>query len=225
MWIKICGTTNLEDARLAVDAGADALGFVFAPSPRRINPRDAGRIIRELGNTAEKVGVFVNQSPEIILDTVEKAGLTAVQLHGDEELAVARQLLRAAQAGKRTLKIIKTVSMADRISEPYTGAIDESWDREAHEVISALLLDSGSRGKRGGSGEVFDWQTSAPIVRFLGKRFKVIIAGGLNAQNVGNAIELFRPWGVDVASGIEREPGKKDAEKVRAFIKAVREAS
>lgn len=222
-WIKICGTTNLEDAQLAVEAGADALGFVFAPSPRRISPRDAGRIIAVLGPKVEKVGVFVNQSSEIILDTVEKAGLTAVQLHGDETLALARELLCGAQAAKRTLKIIKTVSVNERTGEP-SAAFSADWNSDAPKVLTALLLDSGSPRKRGGTGEAFDWQASAPLVRFLGRKFNVIVAGGLTAQNVRKAVELFASWGVDVVSSVESQPGKKDPEKLRAFVRAVREA-
>src|SRR5512142_3390669 len=124
MWIKICANTNLDDARAAVDAGADALGFVFAPSTRRISPRDAGRIAAALPQTVEKVGVFMNQSPELILDTVEKAGLTAVQLHGDEDVAFARALRRAGGARGRELKLFKTVAMLVATGEPSRIAIE-----------------------------------------------------------------------------------------------------
>lgn len=222
MWIKICANTNLDDARAAVDAGADALGFVFAPSPRRISPRDAGRIISALPQTVEKVGVFMNQAPELILDTVEKAGLTAVQLHGDEDVAFARALRRTAGARRRELKLFKTVAMMLATGEPSRIAIELGSDAGAAEVFDALLLDSASSGGRGGTGQTFNWSASAPWVRLMARKFKVIVAGGLKAENVSEAIEVFHPWGVDVASGVERVPGKKDHAKVRAFIETAR---
>ncbi len=216
IWIKICGTTNLDDARTAVEAGADALGFIFAPSPRRISPRDAARITSELRGEIEKIGVFVNQSADLILDTVQKAGLTGVQLHGDEDVAFARDLRN--RAGK-DLRIIKTVSLSD-------GSIDGSVAMEtgADEVFDTLLLDSGTSAKRGGTGQRFDWKSAAPLLRLVARRFKIVVAGGLTSITVADAIRLLDPWGVDVVSGVEKEPGKKDPARVRDFIGAVREA-
>jgi len=218
VWVKICGTTNLEDAQAAVDAGADALGFVFAQSPRRIGPSEAKRIIAALPPKVEMVGVFVNQKSEVILETAQKAGLTGVQLHGDETLEFVHELRDGARAAGIKLRIYKAVAMK-RLA---AGSIDLASSKK---LISAYLLDSGSWTKRGGTGKKFDWKQAAPLVRFVGGRFDLIIAGGLNPENVVKAIALFRPWGVDVVSGVEREPGKKDHEKVRAFVKAAKSAN
>jgi len=208
MWVKICGTTNLEDARVAVDAGADALGFIFAPSPRRISPKDAKKIISELPRGVERVGVFVNQKLEIILDTIEKAGLTAVQLHGDEGPSLARELAK----GVRVYKAVP-VAAAKRGSDEFAA------------VTAAIFVDAGSAATRGGTGKTFAWDEAAPFIRLLQRRVKVVIAGGLEPGNVSRAIALFQPWGVDVVSGVEKEPGKKDHEKVRAFVKAAKAAA
>lgn len=208
MWIKICGTTNLDDARVAVEAGADALGFIFAPSARRISPKDAKKIIAELPKNVERVGVFVNQGPKIILNTVETAGLTGVQLHGDEEVESARTF---RSKGLKVYKALPAGVLQDK-ADDFTGVTD------------ALFVDAGSEKKRGGTGKTFDWDEAAPIVKLLRRRMNIVIAGGLEAGNVARAIALFQPWGVDVVSGVEKEPGKKDHEKVRIFVKTAKEA-
>lgn len=216
-WVKICGTTNLEDARAAVEAGADALGFVFAESPRRITPEAAAKIVSELPPQVEKVGVFVHHPAHEIREIVEQVGLSAVQLHGDEkDLAEDRQLLPWADA--RGLRIIVAVSGLEGagtgIQRPQAGA----------HYRTALLVDSMTPSLRGGSGVTWDWKQLAPFVDAIRGAVDVIVAGGLKTENVQEAIRVLHPWGVDVVSGVEREPGKKDHEKVRAFVKAVREA-
>ncbi len=213
MWVKICGTTNLDDAQAAVVAGADALGFIFAPSPRRISPKEAKKIIAELPKEVEKVGVFVNQKPEIILDTVETAGLTGVQLHGDETVEDLKELRRAAKGSLKFYAAMRMSAIGDPDQLVY-------WQP----VLNAILLDSGVPSRRGGTGKKFDWDVAAPFVRLLRRAMNVVIAGGLEPGNVQHAIELFRPWGVDVVSGVEKDPGKKDHEKVRAFVKAAKAA-
>jgi len=215
MWVKICGTTNLEDAQCAVDAGADALGFVFAQSPRRVRPSEAKRIIAVLPRKVETIGVFVNQRSKAILETAEKAGLTGVQLHGDETLEFAHELRDGARVAGIKLRVYKAIAMK-RLT---AGGLDLTSPKN---LISAYVLDSGSWTKRGGTGKKFDWKQAAPLVRFAGGRFDLIIAGGLNPENVAKAIRLFHPWGVDVVSGVECEPGKKDHQKVRAFVKAAK---
>ena len=215
VWVKICGTTNLEDAQAAVDAGADALGFIFAQSPRRISPSEAKRIIAALPRKVETVGVFVNQKAAVILETAEKAGLTGAQLHGDETLEFAHELRDGARTAGIKLRLYKAVAMKRLTAGDFDLALRRN-------LISAYLLDSGSPAKRGGTGKKFDWEEAAPLVRFVGGRFDLIIAGGLNPENVVKAIRLFHPWGVDVVSGVESEPGKKDHEKVRAFVKAAK---
>jgi phosphoribosylanthranilate isomerase len=225
MWVKICANTNLEDARAAVDAGADALGFVFAPSARRISPRDAGRITAALPKAIGKVGVFLNQSADLVVDTVEKAGLTVVQLHGNEDAAFVRALLAAGQARGCAFQVLKTVAVPAGTGAPPSAAVEIGSDPQAPQLFHALLLDATVSGQRGGgTGKTFDWRASATWVRLLGRKFNLVIAGGLNPENVGEAVEIFRPWGVDVASGVEREPGKKDHERLRAFVQAARAA-
>jgi len=215
-WVKICGTTSLEDARAAIAAGADALGFVFAESPRQVTPKAAAAIVRELPPQVEKVGVFVDHPAERIREIVEQVGLTGVQLHVDDEhLAEDRDLLSWAE--ERGLRIIVAVSMLE------TAGIGAEKPRPGAHSRIAMLLDSMSPSLRGGSGITWDWKQLAPFVDAVRKSVDVIVAGGLRPENVQEAIRTLHPWGVDVVSGVEREPGKKDHERVRAFIRAVRE--
>lgn len=213
-WIKICGTTNLQDAQLAAELGADALGFIFAPSPRRITPIEASRIIGKLNPDLETIGVFVNQPPSVILQTAKRAGLSGVQLHGDEDPTQVGTLQTLMRREKIEMKIYKAVPMS---------TIDDSfaWDGHASKMLAGMVLDSGTPIQRGGTGRNFDWGTAAPLVRTLARRAKVIIAGGLNPQNAAKALALFNPYGLDVVSGVECAPGKKDPEKLRAFFAAV----
>ncbi len=212
-WIKICGTTNLEDALIAVDAGADALGFVFyEKSPRKIDPETAGTITAKLASGIEKVGVFVEEPVERILLTVASAGLTAVQLHGDQsrEPEFIQQLTDA-----RNLKVFLVVP-ADKAGS--------DWRKSRGLGASAVFFDSGTPQLPGGTGKIFDWKSAAPAIAAIGKDLNVVVAGGLHSTNVAEAIRILKPWGVDVVSGVEARPGKKDPEKVRAFIEAVRKA-
>jgi phosphoribosylanthranilate isomerase len=212
IWIKICGTTNLKDALTAVEAGADALGFVFyEKSPRKIDPEKAREIVDRLPPNVEKVGVFVNEPVEKILNTVTEAGLTAVQLHGIESRRP--ESIQALKSGQE-LKIF-LVLQADEI-----GRFDAIESSKAG--IRAVFLDSGTPQLPGGTGKTFDWSASAAKVEAINKDMNVVVAGGLNPENVTDAIRILKPWGVDVASGVEAKPGKKDPDKVRAFINAVR---
>jgi phosphoribosylanthranilate isomerase len=212
IWIKICGTTNLEDALTAVEAGADALGFVFyEKSPRKIDPETARTISEQLPPNIEKVGVFVNEPVETVLNTVVQAGLTAVQLHGVESRRA--EFIRALRAGGE-MKIF-LVLQADEI-----GRFDAIESNKAG--ITAVFLDSGTPQLPGGTGKTFDWSGSDAGVEAIRKHVNVVVAGGLNKNNVSGAIRILGPWGVDVASGVEAKPGKKDPEKVRAFVDAVR---
>lgn len=213
-WIKICGTTNLEDAQRSMAAGADALGFIFAPSSRRIDVETAAAIIRHLRGAVESIGVFVNQLPGRVAEIVEQAGLTGVQLHGDES-AESLPEFRGALGDR---KIIKTLHAND--------LLDASQKLAAYLAqrgsVDAILLDSGSTQRRGGTGLRFDWQDAKPLAAEIRCAMPLILAGGLNADNVAEAIEWFAPWGVDVVSGVESSPGKKDENKIREFIAAVR---
>ncbi len=218
MWVKVCGTTNVEDARAAVEAGADALGFVFAPSPRRISPKDAKRIIAELPKEIEKVGVFVNQRPDIVLDTVKTAGLTAVQLHGDEDADSIFELRRLVGKNLRIYRAVPMNTLENSIAGELFGA-------KASKEFEALIADSSTSAKRGGTGKAYDWDAAAWLLKMYAKRYKLVVAGGLTPANVAQAITTLRPWGVDVVSGVESEPGKKDAAKVRAFVEAAKAAA
>jgi len=213
-WIKICGITNLEDALAAVQAGADALGFVFyEKSPRNVSPREVSEIVQKLPPRLEKVGVFVNQQEDAICQTTEEAGLTAVQLHGDDEDPHVADLV----AERRDLKILVAISM--------NGSNPKGWAMTWRpDVVHAFLVDSGGPSRPGGTGKPFDWRASIEDINVIKRLGNVVLAGGLTPANVDSAMEITYPWGVDVSSGVESKPGKKDPEKIRAFIKAVREA-
>ena len=200
MFVKICGTTSEEDALLAVAMGADAVGFIFAPSPRQVSATRVRDILTRLPREILTVGVFRDEAPERVLQIVQDTRLGAVQLHGHETPEESRWLadrvgflIRALPAGS-----------------PDLARIDEFGANAVH-------IDSETPG----SGQVFDWSLAegAPSHR------KVILAGGLTPENVGDAIPTVQPWGVDVATGVESEPGRKDASKLRAFINAARAAA
>jgi phosphoribosylanthranilate isomerase len=259
-WIKICGITNLDDARDAIDAGANALGFVFYPkSPRYITAEAARAIVDQLPPTIEKVGVFVNAGVETVSAIAKQVGLTSVQLHGDESLEFSRTLFqdlaeKGVVNGSRRPTIFRT--WPARVFEAPVGQ-SAGWDpvkvglvepdeaykgKRVHKihvaengdlflethgfrtgVISGVLLDSSSETKRGGTGQTFDWEQVQPWAGIINSISKLIVAGGLRPGNVQEAIHLLHPWGVDVSSGVERELGKKDPGKVRAFVQAVRD--
>jgi len=215
IWIKICGTTNLEDALTAVSAGADALGFVFyEKSPRNIDVESARQIVQSLPLHLEKVGVFVNEPVEKILETVRKAGLTAAKLHGIE--SHKPEFIKALKAGGE-LKVFLVLPG----TEVSSGL---EWNVAGERCISGVFFDSETPQQPGGTGTIFDWKAAASGIQAIGERLKVVVAGGLNSNNVGDAIRVLKPWGVDVVSGVEARPGKKDPQKVRAFVNAVRQA-
>lgn len=226
-WLKICGTTNREDALAAVNAGADAVGFVFAPSPRRISPQEAAVIAPVLPRSVDKVGVFANESAETIGEIAQQVGLNIIQLQGDETPEFARTLLRDAggqPSGRARVRIFKAVSVVPGVESQLRAFA-------ASGVVDAVLLDSlvvrtspdGHRETlRGGTGVAFDWRRAADFVPGIAQRTRVILAGGLSPANVVEAVRTLRPWGVDVCSGVEQAPGRKDHDKVWAFISAVR---
>jgi phosphoribosylanthranilate isomerase len=211
MWVKICGTTNLDDALLAVNAGADAVGFVFGESKRRVTPEQVAAITRELPGKIEKIGVIVNESPQRVTEIVRTAGLTGIQLQGDESPELTRDLQRL-----NLRLLVKTVQASTGV-----GTLASRIEQYGP-IVDAILLDSGSPAERGGTGKRFAWKEAA--AQIAGISLPVIVAGGLSPDNVEEAIMILRPWGVDVVTGVECEPGKKDREKVVAFIKAARRA-
>lgn len=201
--VKICGITSLEDARAALDAGADALGFNFyEKSPRFIEAGEAGEIISVVRNGAEFVGVFVNEPVERVLELSTISGIDAIQLHGDESAEYVSDLRRRTK-----LKIVKAVRVG--------SAADPKPDFDA----DAVLLDVHSPSVYGGSGQTFDWTLAArlrPGIRLL------YLAGGLDPENVQDAIRIAKPDYVDAASRLEIYPGKKDASLVRDFIRSAK---
>lgn len=225
MWTKICANTNVDDALLAVKAGANAVGFVFAPSKRQVTQDEAAEMIARLPAGVEKVGVFVSDDPYKVQAGVDVAGLTAVQLHGAYRAEMVQHLVEECGEG---LKIIQTMvyelDPVDRQDHDarFEGALRLVFgDRR----VWAVLLDAGKSGASGGLGVSFDWERVGRIVERTRRAFgdeapKVILAGGLRAENVAAAIAAIKPWGVDVASGVEAEPGKKDPVKVTAFLEA-----
>ena len=217
-WIKFCATTSLDDALASIEAGADALGFVFAPSKRQVTPEQVQAITAKIPENIQRVGVFQNEDLERVLATAEQAGLTTVQLHG-EEIPAYMNTLRSRWKGPARLEIIKTVLMDDSFVSRFSALTEDGHS------FDAILFDSGA-----GSGKTFQWSKLIECFnRFgadgmTGYKGRIIIAGGLNPVNVTEAMKMFQPWGVDVVSGVEREPGHKDPEKLKAFVAAVRKA-
>ena len=200
--VKICGITRAEDALVAAEAGADAVGFNFWPSSKRfIAPEDAKAIVDALPPFVTPVGVFVNSTEEEILEALSKSGCTAIQLHGDESPGFVRVFSRP---------VIKA----------FWIATDADIAHIADYTDCACLLDTLTRGSYGGSGKTGDWDLAAKVAQ----AHRVILAGGLTPDNVAEAVQIVRPYGVDVAGGVEKSPGIKDHRKIRAFITNARVA-
>jgi len=199
MWVKICGITSEEDALIAVAMGADAVGFVFAPSPRQMSPSAVSAITRRLPPEICTVGVFRDEEPRRVVEIVNRAGLDAAQLHGNETFE------DCGYVSVRVPLVIKAFP-----------AGDNRLARAAEYGADIVLVDAPSPG----SGKVFDWRLAegAPMGR------RLVLAGGLDPDNVADAIRRVHPWGVDVSSGVEASIGKKDARRVRAFVQAARAA-
>jgi phosphoribosylanthranilate isomerase len=221
MFVKICANTNLEDALLAAELGADAVGFVFAPSKRRVTPEQVAEIVRGLPETLTKVGVFTSTNAAEILEAASVAGLNVVQLHSgfDPELVNA---IDAGSGGK--LRIFQVVDVPAGMDVQELRLLLGAVLRHPHVV--AALLDASHGGASGGTGKRFDWGLTAEVVRQVQAETggQVIVAGGLRPENVGEAIAAFAPWGLDVASGVEASAGKKDPARMREFIENARNA-
>ena len=199
--VKICGITSAEDALVAGEAGADALGFMFyAPSPRCVTRERAAEIIRELPPFIARVGVFVDPNEEEVRRAIAECGIDTLQFHGEESPEFCRQF---------GLRVVKAFRVRDAASLEATKAFPkEAW-----------LLDSFVAGKLGGTGERFNWDLAAEAAR---RHRTVLLAGGLTPTNVADAVKQVHPYGLDVSSGVESAPGKKDAAKVRDFISAAK---
>ena len=200
--VKICGITDYEDASIAVELGAGALGFIFAPSPRQITPQKARDIIRVMPPFVKTVGVFVDEGPAAIREMIHYCGLDLVQLHGDESPDLCCDLM------PYTIKALRIKDESSlRTSRIYHGK------------VRALLLDTYSKDKAGGSGKTFDWQLAIKIKK-LG--IPIILAGGLGPSNINDAVSTVRPYAVDVNSGVEERPGKKSHTLMKDLMEKVR---
>ena len=204
-FVKICGITNMDDALAAVDAGADVLGFNFyKPSPRYITPQQAREIVQRFPNEVLKVGVFVNEELAEARAIMTEAGLGAIQLHGDESPEYCSKF--------PGWYVIKTFAVTDTFDVQAAEAYD----------VDAIMLDTKHNQLRGGTGRVFDWSVARQAALTLPQLY---LAGGLSPENVENAIKMVRPFAVDACSALEDRPGKKNAERMRAFVNAVRRAA
>jgi len=201
--VKICGITSAEDAAAAVDAGADAVGVVLAPSPRRVTLDQAADVLSAVPPLVSRIGVFVDPSLEELAEAVARLRLDYVQLCGDEPPELCEQ------APAPVVKVIHIGTTFDvQSAEPYRG------------LVAALLFDTHVTGIRGGTGKVFTWQDLHELPAWA----PLFLAGGLDPRNVGEAIRALRPYAVDVSSGVESSPGHKDHGRVQAFTAAVRAA-
>ena len=215
MWVKVCGNTNLEDAALAAEAGADAVGFVFAESPRHVTAAQVSTITPHLPAELEKVGVFVSASFDEIVQTVASCGLTGVQLHAHHDATLAPRLRR--HCGDE-LKILRVIHYAQDLAAQFDAA-------QRDRSINGVLVDSRTATAVGGTGVRFDWQAARQHFFAAASHLKLIAAGGLAPENVAEVIHTLHPWGVDVVSGVEAAPGKKDHARVKAFVHAAKAAT
>ena len=205
--VKVCGITNAEDALAAIEAGADALGFIFyEKSPRYVVPAVAANIIAGLPPLVTPVGVFVNEGLATVRSIMETCRLAMAQLHGDENVSYCRELARPA---------MKALRLKDR------GSLLALAEYQGRGGVRGFVLDTFSELAYGGTGQITDWGLAADVA----KSTPILLAGGLTPENVTEAIGIVRPYGVDVSSGVESAPGKKDHAKMRAFVEAVRVVS
>ena len=202
VFTKVCGITNPGDAREAADAGADAIGMIFAESPREVNVEEARRISVALPDGVLKVGVFVDAEPEEVLETAREVGLDLAQLHGDETPETVAAIRGAGLPVMKALRVRNAEALAEI----------QSYEADL------IMLDAWSARVRGGTGETFDWG----LAKSVKGRGNIVVSGGLTPENVREAIEFFEPYGVDASSSLEEKPGKKSGERVRRFVRAAK---
>ena len=205
--VKICGITNPDDAFAAVEAGADALGFVlYKTSPRYVEPHVVKQIIAGLPPFVLPIGVFVNEDSKVVRDLMDACGLALAQLHGDETATYCETLGRPA---------LKAIRLKDR------GSFLALAEFRGRAGVRGLVLDAYAEDAYGGTGRTSDWSLAAEVARAA----TVVLAGGLTADNVGEAVRIVKPYAVDVSSGVEDRAGKKNGEKMRAFVQAAKVVS
>lgn len=219
MWVKICANTNTEDALLAAEYGAHAVGFVFAPSTRRVTVEQVAAITPALPRSLEKIGVFYSTDFDEIAGMVHAAGLTGAQLHEAYEPHLVERLR------ERGITVLQTIHWQTGIpAEEQVRSFSQTVSAiDAQGLANAVLVDSRTPTAKGGTGVSFDWSEAARVLRCL--KTPVVVAGGLHPGNVAEAIGALQPWGVDVATGVESMPGKKDRAKLRAFIENAKAAN
>ena len=199
--VKICGITDYKEASAAVDLGVDALGFIFAASPRQITPQKARAIISEIGPFVKTVGVFVNELPDVIRAVTHYCGLDLVQLHGNESPELCLSMMPYA---------IKALRIKDDSSSQASMAYNGK--------VRALLLDTYSKERAGGTGKTFDWKMAVKIKKL---KIPIILSGGLGPSNIRQAIRTVEPYAVDVNSGVEERPGKKSPELMKELMRKI----
>jgi phosphoribosylanthranilate isomerase len=202
VFTKVCGITNPGDARVAADAGADAIGLIFAESPRRVDVEEVQKISIALPDGVLKVGVFVDVDPEEVLRIAREVGLDLAQLHGDEAPETVAAIRGAGLPVMKALRVRNAEALADI----------QSYEADL------FMLDAWSARVRGGTGETFDWG----LAKSVKGRGNIVVSGGLTPENVREAVEFFEPYGVDASSSLEERPGKKDGERVRRFVRAAK---
>lgn len=202
VFTKVCGITNPGDAREAADAGADAIGLIFAESPRRVGVEAAHEISGALPEDVLKVGVFVDAEPEDVLRIASEVGLDLAQLHGDETPETVAAIRDAGLPVMKALRVRNAQTLADI----------QSYEADL------FMLDAWSARVRGGTGETFDWR----LAKSVKGRGNIVVSGGLTPENVREAVEFFEPYGVDASSSLEEKPGKKSGERVRRFVRAAK---
>jgi phosphoribosylanthranilate isomerase len=219
MWIKICGNTSLEDARFAAECGADAVGFVFAPSPRRVEAELVRRITSQLPPQLEKYGVFVDAGFDEIVSTVATSGLTGVQIHRSADELLPSRLRRHFSQSPRKIGILRVLNYKNQ------GFEEQLTELSRNDAVDGVLVDSSTERAVGGTGTSFNWLEARNSFLRTTPHLRLIAAGGLAPENVKQAIRTLRPWGVDVVSGVESAPGKKDPARVLAFIRSAQVAA
>jgi phosphoribosylanthranilate isomerase len=237
-WVKICGITNLDDALMAIEAGADALGFVFhRQSPRYVDPETAGAILQKLPKDVDKVGVVVDDGKNDWRNFISELELTAVQQQHSRGNFAALQVAEplpgdSSQAQFAVFHSLPASSFlmdegsSQQLAEAFSRVIDLVSGRSTlGEGFQTFFLDSGEPSRPGGTGKPFDWKRAVPIAEEMRKAgLRLVVSGGLTPDNVQHAMRILEPWGVDVCSGVEAQPGKKHPQKIRAFLNAVHNA-